>query len=600
MYVKNRPWVSKLLVWLSLSILLVVPPSAIASARISFASILHPPDPSPSSRFLGVEHTALIGQQTSLWAESPGPTATPSHSTRPRKYPRGTLAAACVLVLGSGLVLLWIGYLRQGLQSQEALRKSEESFRNIVQFSPMGVLLMRLDEENRLLLTGSNPAARAILKTDLDPWAGKPFDMAFPDLAETIIAEQFRKVCIQGTPWFCPRIDLEIQGIGECFEIHAFQTDHGKMACFFQDISERTQAEQTLKNALNNARNARQQLETILKSVSDGLLFTDLDHRIMLMSHSAEELLGQALGEVYGLEVGSVIRNDKLMNGLRAIAAGEQEEDCVEMALPTPDADACRTVQAKLAAVRNMGGLKRGIITLLRDISCERELDLMKTEFISTAAHELRTPLTSVIGFSELLLKQGGFDEQQAEFLKIIHKKAEVLGKIVEDLLDLARVDSGQVIRLNKDRADICSILSRSVADYQRVCKDRRFKAVLPEEPVCMVVDDRKLFQVMENLLSNAVKFSPADSLIQVTCQPAETEVFIAVNDEGIGMNQAQIRHIFDKFYRVDASNTAREGLGLGMAIVKSIVEAHQGRIWVTSKPERGTTVTFTLPRTEK
>jgi signal transduction histidine kinase len=112
-----------------------------------------------------------------------------------------------------------------------------------------------------------------------------------------------------------------------------------------------------------------------------------------------------------------------------------------------------------------------------------------------------------------------------------------------------------------------------------------------------MLVDDRKLFQVMENLLSNAVKFSPTDSIIQVTCQPTDDEVYIAVSDQGIGMSPAQINRIFDKFYRVDASNTAREGLGLGMAIVKSIVEAHQGRIWVTSKPDRGTTVTFTLPR---
>jgi signal transduction histidine kinase len=101
----------------------------------------------------------------------------------------------------------------------------------------------------------------------------------------------------------------------------------------------------------------------------------------------------------------------------------------------------------------------------------------------------------------------------------------------------------------------------------------------------------------MENLLSNAVKFSPSGSTVQITCQPMETEVHIAVSDQGIGMNPDQITRIFDKFYRVDASNTAREGLGLGMGIVRGIVEAHQGRIWVNSKPERGTTISFTLPR---
>lgn len=368
---------------------------------------------------------------------------------------------------------------------------------------------------------------------------------------------------------------------------------------FFWDISERIQAEQAIKEALTAAREAREQLETILKSVSDGLLFTDLDNRIMLMSHSAEELLSVPLHDVFGLKVSQVIDNDTLLKRLQAVASDKQEETSVVISLPEPGTNKVQTVQASLAAVRNEEGLKRGVITLLRDISRERELDLIKTEFISTAAHELRTPLTSVIGFSEVMIQQGGLTEQQTEFLSIIHKKAEVLGKIVEDLLDLARVDTGQIIRLKKDWADVNGILARCVSDYQRVCQDHRFKTVLPDAPIEILVDDRKLFQVMENLLSNAVKFSPVDSLIQVTCQLADNELYIAVSDQGIGMQPAQIDRMFDKFYRVDASNTACEGLGLGMAIVKSIVEAHNGRIWVTSKPNRGTTVTFTLPCTD-
>lgn len=508
------------------------------------------------------------------------------------------LIITSLLLLGGGVSLLLLGHLRQRLEAEEALRKSEESFRNIVHFSPMGVLLYHLYPNDKLVLTGCNAAAKSILKTDLELFIGKTIEEAFPELEKTRIPAQFRRVCTIGTPWHAHRIDYDTPLIKGSYEVHAFQTEPRKMATLFWDISERAQAEQTLKETLTNAREAREQLEAILKSVSDGLLFTDLDDRIMLMSHSAEELLGRSLHEVFGRELRQIVENDKLLQGLQMVASDKQEEACVVITLPDPDTEAPRTVQASLAAVRNKEGLKRGIITLLRDISRERELDLMKTEFISTAAHELRTPLTSVIGFSEVLIQQGGLTPQQAEFLTIIHKKAEVLGKIVEDLLDLARVDTGQVIRLKKDLADVRSILDRCVSDYRRVCTDHQFRTVLPDMPINMLVDDRKLFQVMENLLSNAVKFSPTDSVIQVTCQPTDDEVYIAVSDQGIGMSPAQINRIFDKFYRVDASNTAREGLGLGMAIVKSIVEAHQGRIWVTSKPDRGTTVTFTLPRT--
>ena len=133
-------------------------------------------------------------------------------------------------------------------------------------------------------------------------------------------------------------------------------------------------------------------------------------------------------------------------------------------------------------------------------------------------------------------------------------------------------------------------------ADFQKACLDHHFETVVPEKPVIAFVDDRKLFQVMENLLSNAVKFSPPGSLIRATCELEKTNLRIAVSDEGGGMTSGQVEKVFDKFYRADSSNTAKEGLGLGMAIVKCIIEAHGGQIWVDSEVGKGTTVTFTLP----
>ena len=362
-------------------------------------------------------------------------------------------------------------------------------------------------------------------------------------------------------------------------------------------IIQRKRDEAALKKALADARRVGAKIEAILRSVADGLIFTDMENRIILMSASAEVMLGKPLDSVFSQPIAAALENQHLAEELLAIQSGAKEESLVDLELPGEKEDETRTLQAKPAVVKDGDGMKVGVITLLRDVSQERELDRMKREFIATAAHELRTPLTAVMGFSELLLNNNDFDkDQQSKYLSIIHKKSEVLGKIVGDLLDLARVDSGRLIQLKKDWADIGSIIGRCTADYQRACPEHHFETVVPEMPLMVFLDDRKLFQVMENLLGNAVKFSPPEGLIRVVCEVSEADLRISVIDEGVGMNSAQVERVFDKFYRVDASSTAKEGLGLGMAIVKNIIEAHGCQIWVDSEVGKGTKVTFTLP----
>ena len=362
-------------------------------------------------------------------------------------------------------------------------------------------------------------------------------------------------------------------------------------------IIQRKRDEAALKMALTDSQRVGAKIEAILRSVADGLIFTDMENRIILMSASAEVMLGKQIENVYFMPIDTAIEDKKLAQQLVAIQSGAKEETLADLELPSDNEVEVRTIQAKPAIVKDGNGKEVGVITLLRDVSQDRELDRMKREFIATAAHELRTPLTAVMGFSELMLSKDDLDgAQQAEFLSVIHKKAEILGKIVGDLLDLSRVDSGHLIRLKKDWAEIGSIIKRSTSDYQRACPDHHFEAVLPEMPLMVFLDDRKLFQVMENLLGNAVKFSQPGGKIRVVCEVSEGHLRISVSDEGVGMTFEQVERVFDKFYRVDASNTAKEGLGLGMAIVKNIIEAHGCEIWVDSEVGIGTKVTFTLP----
>ena len=359
----------------------------------------------------------------------------------------------------------------------------------------------------------------------------------------------------------------------------------------------RQRAEKARRKALTQAEEARDMIEAILKSVSDGLIFTDMDDRIILMSASVEVMLGKKSSEILLQPLDAAIADKNFMEHISDIKDDGENEATMELELKGESLGQEKTLQIKSSLVRGQNGRKEGVITLLRDVSRERELDRMKSEFISTAAHELRTPLTSVLGYSQLLLSDQAFDaEQQADFLSIINEKAEVLEKIIDDLLNVSRVESGQILYLQKEWQNLLPALEKIVGQYQEVYKTHRFEVNLSKYPVELMVDLGKFNQVMENILFNAVKFSPKESLVLVTCEVSVSMLMVSVRDQGCGMTPEQAKRVFDKFYRADSSNAAKEGLGLGMSIVKGIVEAHDGTIWVESELGKGTSVKFTLP----
>ncbi len=225
-----------------------------------------------------------------------------------------------------------------------------------------------------------------------------------------------------------------------------------------------------------------------------------------------------------------------------------------------------------------------------------RESDRMKTEFISTAAHEFRTPLTSIQGFSELLLAQNFTPEQQQEFLTYIHEKAVALGQIVNELLDISRIEAGAGIAMNIQPCSVQDLLRQAVPLIQSDRGRHRFEETVEDGEIRLAVDRQKIGQVFENLLSNAIKYSPEGTLVRLEGRRIGDEYRFSIIDQGIGMSEHQVNRIFDKFYRADASDRAVSGVGLGMSIARSIVEVHGGRIWVQSAPGQGTQVHFTLP----
>ena len=233
-----------------------------------------------------------------------------------------------------------------------------------------------------------------------------------------------------------------------------------------------------------------------------------------------------------------------------------------------------------------------------------KRLDLLKSEFISTAAHELRTPVASVMGYTELLLDPEmsiTFTEgQKQDFLKEIYNNNERLTKIIDDILDVSRIETGQKIPLDKKPISIEALFDRVVNQFKLKTSHCLNFDVNSEALETVVADEYRLQQVMENLLSNAIKYSRQDSVVSVVAEQDGPQCKVSVIDQGIGMTPQQLSQIFDKFYRADASDTAVSGLGLGMSIVKQIVEDHGGTIWVESALGEGTRVCFTLPSQEK
>ncbi len=360
-------------------------------------------------------------------------------------------------------------------------------------------------------------------------------------------------------------------------------------------VEERTQE---LETVLHDTSDARDRIDAILKSVADGLIVTDMYNRVVLMNRAAEELLGRRLSEAIGLTVDFAIEDATLRDRLRSTLDKRQEGYEFDFTLPGAKGVDTRILSARTSLVRDRSGEINGIVTIIHDVTHDREMDRMKTEFVSTAAHELRTPLTSIQGFSEILLTREDLPgDKQKKYLGYINHEAVALANIINDLLDISRIESGKGFSLSKKHCDVSALFARLAAVYCDRHPTHTFATEFPPEPLQMFVDPDKMHQVLDNILSNAVKYSPDGGKIAVSAREMNGDTEITVTDEGLGMTTEQVAKIFDKFYRADASNTAIEGTGLGMTIVKHIVEAHGGTVKVDSEFGKGTVVTITLPR---
>ena len=356
-----------------------------------------------------------------------------------------------------------------------------------------------------------------------------------------------------------------------------------------------------LNKALHNAEEARDNIDTILKSVADGVIVTDLDGNVILMNTAAENLFGVKLKKVSNRPLSVVLQKKALKNRFMNFFAGGNFLNQFDFELPDEETKSFRVIRARTSARKDKTNETVGIVTILSDVTYEHEVDRMKTEFISSAAHELKTPLTVIRGFSELLLSKDNIDNEEKDmFLTYINHQSKNLVAIIDDLFIISRIESEKKIILDKVPLDIVLIIKETVAQFEKRSPDKKYKMDLPFKHLKLNVDDEKVRRALTNILSNAVKFSPEGSIIKIGAVLADGVCQISVEDQGIGMNPDQAEKIFDKYYKADSSSSALEGAGLGMTIAKYIIEAHGGKIWVESELDKGTAVRFTIPEKKR
>jgi len=368
------------------------------------------------------------------------------------------------------------------------------------------------------------------------------------------------------------------------------------------EVAERTMAQQALGQALEESRREREKLESILQSVTDGMVVTDGNLAIVHMNAAAEKLLDVSLNKVLGQPLAKLFGGAHLPVRTRDQLAALQDEQSFDFERPGQDPKQPFVYQCR--TTRMVSDLESpGVIMTVREVTRERELDRMKNAFLGMAAHELNTPLAAILGFTEMMITpeicEQLTEEQRQESLTLVHNKALELSRLIDDLLDISRVEAGQPLVLDYEKVQLKQLLHEVLAPYQEKHARHDFEIHMVAPELELAADYGRLRQVLNNLVSNAVKYSPQGGMIRVTVSGEDERCLLTVTDQGIGMAADQVEHIFDRFYRADASNTAVKGVGLGMSIVRNIVLAHGGDIRVESQLGVGTTIYVALPLRE-
>lgn len=350
-------------------------------------------------------------------------------------------------------------------------------------------------------------------------------------------------------------------------------------------------------------------LEALIQSLQDGLILEDLEGRVLYANRRISELLDLAPEEIGGIAVDKLIErllsrsseNDgvKRQKIRQAVLDALNGSGDRRVELSVQDARRTRHLRLQLFDVTDSHGMPIGRGQIIRDITTRREVDRMKSSLISTVSHELRTPLAAIKGYATTLLAEDvDWDSRtQREFLTIISNETDRLSDLVNDLLDMSRIEAGNLI-VSRVECDLKELIERA-AERSHPHPGKRLNIKLPEDLPTFSADPKRIEVVLRNLIENAAKYAGESSPILVSANRNGNNLIVRVEDEGPGIPAAESEHIFESFYRIENGlNRSAPGAGIGLAICQGFVRAHGGEIWLEPRPQ-GTGVAFSLPLIE-
>lgn len=366
------------------------------------------------------------------------------------------------------------------------------------------------------------------------------------------------------------------------------QDEIGELAIAFNQMRKQ------LKFNMNALSQEKEHLASILSSMADGVITFNKDGTILETNPPAERFL-QAWYFEKGYNREDTMNVPSVLMNLFDESESFDKEQVGEITLQG------RNWGLIVSPLYSNAENIRGAVAIIRDMSDERRMDKLRTDFIANVSHELRTPISMLQGYSEAIVDDiAGSEDEKMEMAQIIYDESLRMGRLVNDLLDLARLESGKM-NLSYDLISVSPYLKRITSKFQGLAKDKGITITthLQDEGITWNFDPDRIEQVLTNLIDNAIRHTPAGGKIDVMQKMSDRRgLIIDVKDSGSGIPEEDLPFVFERFYKADKARTrGRSGTGLGLAIVKNIIDAHDGYISVNSLPEKGTTFSFILPR---
>ena len=376
----------------------------------------------------------------------------------------------------------------------------------------------------------------------------------------------------------------------------------GQLANAFNMMAEK------LQETITDLSHEKEQLGSILRSMNDAVITLDAAGRVVLANPRGQTLLREWQRIGVDADAGPPPEGDTdTMSPPTVVYAPEPLRELFDTVVSrTSEMTAKLHVRQGVYSVvitplYSADGV-RGAVAVLRDVTEEHRLDKLRKDFVANVSHELRTPLSMLQGYSEALLDDiASTPEERNELVRVIHDESLRMGRLVHNLLDLARMEAGH-LEMRCEEVELREVAERVVRKFSALAKEQgvQLKPCWDDEDFRLYcADEDRLEQVLTNLLDNAITHTPSGKAISLRMRGGKDEVAVEVADEGTGIKPEDLPYIFERFYKADKARTRGSGggTGIGLAIVKNIIDAHQGKITVNSTPGEGTTFSITLPR---